>query len=356
MILPVCLMCTLNPSKAVEVDDLYQAKIKLASQSRKDLSAAQRSAFKQVLVKIAGSAAIEDNAQLKAAIRKPNNYLNQFSYSQNKGQLFLLASFEQDKINKLLQQAQVGIWGKHRPLTTIWLIREYDEQRSLIGDLADNEIKDTIYTQAFNRGLPINFPLYDLTDLMSVSETDVWGRFSQTLIAGSERYMAESVVSLRISYNTLVDSSMCQSNCDEVKPLVVDWSLWFRDKQYVGNYQGTDEPAMLAKAINEISDKLFENNSFVLAQDNQGFLDLELIDIQSMQQFVDINTFFNDLSLVSDVRLLRIAGNKMLFRLNISASKDAVKQALKLERKIEALDEFFTQTDDTQPVTYRWKG
>lgn len=358
--LGVCFFC--SQISAVEVKDLYQAKIELASQSKKNRTLAQRMAIKQVLVKIAGSAAITNNSYLRAAINKPSNYLKQFSYIKDKGQMFLLASFEQQKVNKLLQQAQVGIWGKHRPLTTIWLIKEKDQKRSLIGDLTDSDAKNTIDAVAFNRGVPINYPLYDLDDLMSVSSTDVWGRFGQTIISGSERYLAQSVVNIRISYNTLVDSDC--DNCSQLaklestdnEELVVDWILWFNGKNFQNSYQGRDEKQLLTRALNDIADTLFENNSFVLAENDQGIIDIELLDVTSMQQFVEISTFFNELSLVSDVRLISTIGTKMTFRLNISADVEAVKQALKLESKLESMEEYFEQDSVPQPITYRWKG
>ena len=93
------------PAFAIEVNDLYQAQVLVDNTSTGKQKAAKQ-AFKQVLIKLAGAEFVRSNGQIKNALAKHNNYLSQFSYEQVDNETFLLARFEQDKINQLLQKTK----------------------------------------------------------------------------------------------------------------------------------------------------------------------------------------------------------------------------------------------------------
>ena len=110
---------------AIEVPDLYQASAVVSSQSPKARIISQRDAFKKVLVKVSGNNTVLDHPQIKQAISKAADYVRQFQFGRNEdNEQFLLATFDEAKINKLLRRESLPIWGKRRPSILLWMVGE----------------------------------------------------------------------------------------------------------------------------------------------------------------------------------------------------------------------------------------
>tara|TARA_B110000114_G_C14850734_1_gene300602 strand:- start:71 stop:559 length:489 start_codon:yes stop_codon:yes gene_type:complete len=123
---------------AVEVKDLYQAKVLVTSQDSSQRSSALKKTMQTVLVKVGGEKFVLSNALIQKALKNPRLYVSQFSYSRaetktlpietvpanNSESLFLIASFDENKINQLLQKARLPLWGRLRPKVLFWLVEE----------------------------------------------------------------------------------------------------------------------------------------------------------------------------------------------------------------------------------------
>ncbi|WOH38574.1 DUF2066 domain-containing protein [Thalassotalea fonticola] len=344
------------PAFTVEVNDLYQAHVLVDSTSSGKKKAAKK-AFKQVLVKLAGAEFVKTNKQIKSALLKPNNYLSQFSYNQVENETFLLASFEQEKINQLLQKANASVWGKYRPLITVWMVDENGIDRNVVDD-STFELKTQVTATANNRGLPVNFPLMDLTDAMNISVSDVWGRFPDTLQQASSRYLAEAVVVIRVSNSTLIeepDITTCGRICKKWQ-YSVDWQYMSQGEVIQGKVNGDDKNKAIDLAVNDLAEHLHKNNAYVFNTEQQGQLDIEIANVNSMQAFVSVSEFLTSLTLVSDVKLISVFGEKMLFRLNILANAEAIKQTLKLEQKLSESHDPLGVINEDDTISFMWKG
>ncbi|KGJ88725.1 DUF2066 domain-containing protein [Thalassotalea sp. ND16A] len=352
----IALIAVFFPSHAVEVSNLYQAEVVVEATSSGKQQAAKL-AFKKVLVSLSGEKFVNSNKQIKTALAKSNNYLSQFRYSQKDGKTFLLASFEEAKVNKLLQDSNASIWGKHRPLITVWTIDEQGLERKIIDD-SSLTVKQTIISSARERGLPVNFPLMDLTDTMQVSKSDIWGRFQDRLLNASSRYLAEAVLIIRISNSTLIeepDITMCGQVCKQ--PLfVADWQLLQNGMVLQNKISADDKDKLLTTLIHNVAEQLHQQNSYVFSNDKKTYLDIEIANVTSMHDFVGVSEFLTNLTLVSEVKLINVAGEKMLFRLNILADENAIMQSLKLENSLVENVDPLAQMDVDKQLSFFWKG
>lgn len=340
-------------SQAVQVDNLYQGQVSVPSQSSQSRNEAVRSAFRQVLVKIAGSESVASNATLISALRRPNNYLSQYSYTQQDRQVYLVANFDQDKVNLLLQKAQVGIWGKHRPLITVWLIEENGNRRSIIADSSPEPMVTAFKRQASTYGLPVNFPLMDLTDAMEVSTGDVWGRFQRPLTEASSRYNSEAIVVIRLSDSSLVDRQSREANSDAK---VLDWTLFVNGGRSSRRYQGTDKDALLENAASGIAQSLYQQNSYSVSAQANNSTQIEILNVDSMSTFKEVKEFLQSLTQVSSVQLVSVEGPVMLFNLSLLSSEAAIKQALRLEGKLVEGTDPLERDQSEQVSRFIWKG
>ena len=62
-------------------------------------------------------------------------------------------------------------------------------------------MREHLSAKAKERGLPLSFPLMDLTDRTTISIYDVWGRFVQSLTQASHRYSVDNVIGARVYKN-----------------------------------------------------------------------------------------------------------------------------------------------------------
>ncbi|TKB44370.1 DUF2066 domain-containing protein [Thalassotalea mangrovi] len=343
----------ITAANAVQVDNLYQGQVSVPSQSAQSRQQAVGSAFRQVLVKIAGSESVASNSTLATALRRPDNYLSQYSYTQQDRQIYLLADFDQDKVNLLLQKAEVGIWGKHRPLITVWLVEEQGNQRNIIADSSAETLLEDLKKQAAIYGLPINFPLMDLTDAMEVSSADVWGRFQQPLEKASQRYGSEAIAVVRLSDSSLLDNAEKGGNT-QLK--AIDWTLFVNGNRTAMRYKGSDNEDLIASAVGGIAQSLYQQNSYsVTAQANHS-TQIEIVNVDSMAAFKQVKEFLDSLTQVASVQVVSVKGETILFNLSLLSSEAAVRQALKLEGKLIESNDPLAPESEVQVSQFIWKG
>ncbi|MDN3653021.1 DUF2066 domain-containing protein [Thalassotalea ponticola] len=348
-------------SQAIEIDDLYQAKVNY-SQEQGGRDKAYRQALEQVLVKLAGRDFVRNNDELKQALSKPSKFLSEYRFNSIGEQPVLQAEFEVDKIDGLLRQVNAPVWGKHRPLIAVWMIDEQGSSRTVIDD-SNQQVKQQLQHWFNQRGLAVRFPLMDLTDAMITSNSDIWGRFKDTIVKASQRYSADAVLVLRVSDSTLVNAEI--QNTQYCAPLddcnntafAGDWQLWNGDLNLRDGDQQSDKVSLLESLVFDVAQALHDHYSVVLNDNSLTYVDIEIVNVTSMKDFVSVSNFFSQLSLVNDVTLTHALGNKRVFRISTYANVDAIMQALRLEQNLMVNnDTLYFDKQGNQPVSFYWKG
>ena len=361
---------------AVEVNDLYQAKVPVASQSSAKRNNALKKAMQAVLVKVGGQESVLTNSTVRNAVNNHRLYVTQFSYSrenikqlplsqsnkikQNENVLLLQASFDEDKINALLQEAELPLWGSLRPQVILWVIEEDRLSRKILSESSHSNYPFIVNKVAQERGLPVIMPLMDFTDSTTLSKTDVWGRFVSPVSDASERYGADIIVVVRISNSSLLAEGDilddCQPLCDtqnNTEKYVLDWTLFNSSvlKSSKKQYQGSNSDGMLTQALEDITDAIYQGYALSSNTDNEMLIDVANID--SMQAYVELVQFLEDLSSVNAITLVSAQGNNRRFNLNLLGSKAALLSSLKLDNKLKQyVDPLGEIIQDAVPVFY----
>jgi hypothetical protein len=347
-------------TKAVEVIDLYQASVAIDSQNSKDRARALKKALAAVMIKVGGEKSVLDNALIKTALNNYNSYLNQYRYQQksiqvadeltNNKQLFLLASFNQEKINQLFHEANLPLWGSLRPQVLLWLVDEQGLSRNIISNSSASNLPFVVSEFSSQRGLPIMLPLMDLTDANKIKLSDVWGRFQQPIKEASSRYFAEAIAVVRLSNSSLVtfdyenkaeNTNNCDLLCTEsqvnAKKYVLDWSLldWSLiegQQKFSQQYQGNDPQALLQQGLADITDLIYQY--YALSTTSENNFVIEVTNVDSLATYIDIFHFLEGLSSVKAVTLVSAKGSARRFNLQLLGSKEALLASLKLDNKL----------------------
>lgn len=352
------------PSKtleAVEVKGLYQASIAINSQNSSDRASALKKALAAVMLKVGGQKSVLDNDIIQKSLSNYRLYLSQYRYQHktlqvadkqgNQKQLFLLASFNEEKINQLFQEADLPLWGSLRPLVLLWLVDEQGLTRGIMSSSSPSNLPFMVNEFSAQRGLPIMMPLMDLTDANQIKLSDVWGRFQQPIKEASKRYLAEAIVVMRVSNSSLVsldyddkeviDSPSCGLLCEQTQPqkqnYVLDWSLldWSTiegQQKFSQQYQGNSPQVLLQQGLADITELIYQR--YALSTTKQNDFVIEVANVDSLATYVEVFEFLSNLSSVKSVTLLSAKGNARRFNLQLLSSADAWLASLKLNKQL----------------------
>jgi len=371
---------------AVEVKDLYQASVVIQTQNSSDRASALKKALAVVMLKVGGEESVLNNPEIKKALANHHFYLNKYRYQQKtrqlnnrqdiktlEKQLFLLASFNEQKVNLLFQKANLPLWGSLRPQVILWLVEEQDFKRSIISNPTDSNISQQIIDFAEQRGLPIVIPLMDLTDSSKITISDIWGGFEQPIQKASNRYLAEAIVVMRLSNSSLVDQHIinkfkrnnnvvknCELPCTQSKienqPYVLDLRLTTQNQKLSKRYHGVSRQKLLNEGLADVTELIFQY--YALTGDSNNELIIDVANVDSLTTYVDVFAFLTDLSSVQNVTLVQANGESRQFKLLLKGSKKTFLSSLKLSKWLVAFVDHSVDIHDEQeselPPLFYW--
>lgn len=344
--------------KAVEVHDLYQARVPIIGQLKNNRTSAIKQAMTAVFIKVGGDKSIIDHKVFQQALKRPDNYYIQYQYEKLDKTSYLVVDFDSIKINQLFKQANTPIWGSLRPQVLVWLVAENKFSRNILASSSDSPLLKRLSILAKQRGLPLIFPLMDLDDINSLSITDVWGRFAEPVNIASARYQPEKIVIIRVSDYSLIEPTVTQEDCTSVlcqqKSYSVDWSIIDEGNQvFSQSYNGAEPETLLAQSLDDITGIIYQQYALSTSSNNDVLIDVD--NIGDIKSYVGVFKFLKTLSSVQSIILVEAKNNHRRFKLNILGEKSALMASLKLSKQLTLyVDPLAEKLPDDIPVFY-WK-
>lgn len=365
---------------AVEVENLYNAKVIVNSQTSSEQKRALQQAMRAVVLKVGGQQALLSETEIKKAVKNVNRYVANYRYQRNGENIQLMVNFDENKINQFFEQISAPIWGSLRPQILLWLVEESGLTRTIVStsthspDL-NNDLPEMVEDFSALRGLPIIMPLMDLTDANNISTYDLWGRFAAQVQTASIRYNPEAIIIIRLSNSSLVpladdnevfieqkDCLLCKK---QQQQYALDWSFIADAQSYSVDeidgqvfseiMYGTKPKELLQQALSTISDKIYQKYALMSNIENSYIIDVA--NISSLKRFIKVEQFLEQLSSVKSVKLLSASGDNRRFELSLKSSGQALLASLKLNKQLKRFidplaDPFVGSVDDVIPVFY----
>ena len=315
------------PSYADKVPQLYEAKIPVFTQGREERNEAIRKAFAEVLVRISGRADIvgsEDYPGIITAIESATRYAQQFRFYQANPQptdkkapkLILWVRFDEKAVSRLLSTNQLPVWGDARPATLVWLVVDNRGHRQLVGNDVTDPTHAVIQERARVRGVPLRFPLLDLTDRSSLRVSDVWGNFESTILKASQRYQTEAVLVGRV-YQGYSGSWTAR------------WSLYADGRRQDWAVTGTEVAEVLAPGIDKTAESLAVRYAQV-GQTEDGQVLVLIKDIKGLADYNRAMNYLQALSHVSKVNPYQVEQQSAIFQLITAGGRLGVARSVAL--------------------------
>jgi uncharacterized protein len=334
-------------ASAVEVTDLYQDILQVDDKTRDTRLAASRKALLNVLVKVSGDETADQNKLAQQRTKDISDYMLKFEYDERaNGQLKLVVKFEARKIDALIKELNLPLWGAQRPLVAIWLGIEDNWRRELVTQESYPQLEQLIYDKAGRRGLPVVVPLLDLQDRRLVGIPEVWGNFSEPVEEASKRYSAERSITARMYQ---------EQNSNN---WVLDWRFT-NDELFESNRLTGDKQQIVAQMIDTLAQGLA--NEYAIDPNAYYEQAAATLTLKGTKNFVDIELAKRrllNLSVVTQASILRKTQDLVEFKLNHTGSMNDLKKALGLDAAFQDYVDprAFYHVVDQSGLEYLWVG
>ncbi|MFT6778484.1 MAG: hypothetical protein ACJAV1_002424 [Paraglaciecola sp.] len=344
-------LVSLQGVKADVVHDLYDANIAMDDQSQRNQNKAFSLALEQVLIKIRGNHDLLTHPKIKLAITKATRFVRSYSYDIQGSQLYLVISFDPQRVEDVIRSAGFPVWDKRRPDSLIWLAIESrdDSARKIATPTEYSDIYQQLSDRAAKRGITLSFPLWDLGDVQSLGVYDIWGGFSTQISQASERYAVPSILSARIYFidNELYDvgQSDVMTNAKPAGQWSADWTMIEGGGLLAGQVQG-DNPLIVAEGlIDALADQLSMKYAIDLSQIDQADTKAQIVvnNINSLIYYSQALTFLENMSVVNSATLIKLQGPRATFELDLLGDVGDLTNAFGLDNKISPVVDDFGQ-------------
>ncbi|MES2217923.1 MAG: DUF2066 domain-containing protein [Pseudomonadota bacterium] len=310
---------------AVRVHSIYQDEVFVASQNSKDKSRALQDALTDVFIKVSGNSHVMDNnPNLKANLSRADKYVQQFSYSSpvdapKTKPYLMLVRFDADAINRLLKEAGTPTWGQNRPLILVWLaLQSTDHPLDIIDSSTD--FQKLLRQSARQRGLPMIFPVMDVTDLSLVSVNDVTTPIVTNLQQASQRYdsgamLIGSVKQVHDDFNS-------------------HWQLVLGSSTWNWDVSGKSLPDVFSGVVDDVADALATRYGLITTGDVLSELTLTISGIKQHEDLLSLMKYLQRLTGVSEVQLRSVSGNEIVLDLSLHGSRESFVQAASISKNL----------------------
>jgi len=335
LVLAGFLLLSSLPVSAEVVKRLYDIEIPVYSQNRKERTEAIKSGLAIVLVKITGRSAVSELFELEDVYRIAPQFVQQYRYRKmtKKDLPANVDGVEQEKlptkklwirfnkkaINKMLRQRNLPVWGQTRPSALIWFVVDENGRREFIGNDRDNIFHETILNYSKTRGLPVRFPLMDLTDRLNIKTGDIWAGFDGVILNASERYNTEAVIVGRAfkSFTGLWN---------------IRWTLYLGGQIQTWDFQDIEIAAAITPGIDQVTDNLSVRFTQVnINQDNNQVL-LKVTNIEDLADYTRVVQYISSITSVVQIQPYVLNKNNVIFNLTTRGGRIAVAQSISLGR------------------------
>lgn len=308
---------------AVEVPTLFTAEVVLDQEAEDPRADAYDAALREILMRVSGAAIAENDEAVAEMFPDPSSYVIQFRSGVDDS---LWVTFDGEAIEQVLRNAGQTFWGAERPLTLVWLAVDWGQgTREIIG-AGDPErpqdearsidrnrlIRERLLEISERRGLPMVFPLLDTTDLQTVTFSDIWGGFDETILYASERYDVNSVLIGRIR-----PSSGQRSR----------WTYYFAGAR--SELSGAPEAV-----VSQVADLL----SAEFAVGGNAPIEAVVLNVSgvaSVDAFGSVQQILKEMSLIEGFTLTEVTGDRASYRVEIRGGADRLSRALRFNGLIE---------------------
>lgn len=322
----------LRPAFAVEVEGLTEFSSLVGSRGEADRARLARRGLAEVIVRLSGSSSVLSEPAVMNALDRADSYLvrsryesTDFTLKDENGQDQpadrLILSYSQAGIEKLLTSAGLPHWGKDRPEVLAWVVlNDGGEEQWVTG--TDSALGAWLDAQAKRRGLPLRFPLQDLTDQMALSAGAIRQMQSADIESASRRYGVDHIVA------------------GVVTPTAAGfrgrWLILVRGEPVQLDEQAATLDSLTANALGTIADRMAARYSVRPSDGSFTRVRLTIENLGTLGDYARLDATLAKLAPVKKSTLAEVRGGTVVYQLEIEGSARQLVDLLALNRHLNA--------------------
>lgn len=325
---------------AVKLPSLYEVELPVETQLEDARAEAVKQAFIQVLMKVSGDPTIEKNADIMEGVKKSGYYVQEFSYrtaDASTTPYFINIRFNPVDINRLLKRAGISYWGEERPLILVWLaVTDNKHNIEIIGNETPGDLLENMEQQGKKYGLPLIFPMMDVTDVSQVSTDDIIGGALPVIKEASKRYKPDAL---------LVGS--IEQTGDGYES---EWQLILGEDVWSWTITDRAVDKIIAAILNQGSQKLARYYIVKNANSQPLWLTIEVTNVTERTDLADLLRYLKQLPPVQQIQLKQVSGNVVELAVLIHGPLAAFQQNAAINQRLI----FKSQDDAKNKLIYDW--
>ncbi|SEA41613.1 DUF2066 domain-containing protein [Alkalimonas amylolytica] len=331
LLLLLCVLAMLLQSGQAIASPLYTAEVS-AEQSRQQW---QREAFDQVIRRISADPDVLSHPAVQQERQRANTYVKQFEAIRTEQGPAVRVMMDQQKIQQLFREQQLLIWDSRRPQSLIWLVQQDRQGRQFVRQ-RQHDLVLAIQQRAQQRMIPLIWPLYDMEDLLNLTETDVWAGFWQQIRSASSRYQPDLVVTMQLSEQQSEDNLEYQ----------LFWQLDQQGRVERFELAGSNATQLASDFVDALADLLAQRFAVRYLTESAP-LELMVTGASDWADWVRLQRLLSSFPGVGQVDLIKRSGDWSKLRLQLSIPLDEWLQLVALEPALSLL----TSGEANQPIS-----
>lgn len=307
-------------AQAIDPAALYEGEAVVADQSEEARAAALPQALAGVLAKLSGNADAPNHPDVRERLDAAQGMLQHYRYrsdvavvdGQPVQRAVLVARFERSKVDALLAGAGIAFWPGPRPPLMLWLGIDDGRGPRLVSE-AQAQAVAALSTRAAAEGVGMIFPLLDLEDQGAVDVQAVWGENVAAIMAGSQRYASQSVLSGRLER---------AGSGWRVNWMVIDGGEVLRRWSDAGG----DAQALLANGASQAVAALTQRYAGLAALGEPGRYAVRIQGVRSGADYARAVAYLSSLSLVRGLEVRSAQDDALVLMLDLGAGVEALQR------------------------------
>jgi hypothetical protein len=324
---------------AARLTDLFQTEVDANGRDSVSRDAALKLALRDVLVRVTGNTNSVNEPAALALLKQPGRFVEQFRFLDAPApapgtaqQLRLWVQFDGVALAREIRRAGLPYWGRERPDVLVWLAVDDRGQRYLVAENAQTVAAGALYQAASHRGLPLTVPLMDLQDQRAVQFTDVWGGFTGSVEAASQRYRPQIILLGKLERSR--GSSGWRT----------DWTLLGNGSKQSWTSHANGLVAGVDQGIAEAAEWLAVRYAVVAADESVRTLVVE--GVRNLEDYARVSKYLASLAPVERAQVARVSDQEVEFKLQLSAAERNLLQVITLGKLLQP---------DGDPSTWRFR-
>ncbi|MCB1680077.1 MAG: DUF2066 domain-containing protein [Halioglobus sp.] len=339
----LCLLALNLPAvaRAATVRDLYAAQVPIADHSAAALAAASGEALAEVLVKVSGSRDLLDRPAIAAALADARDHVQQYAYVRGAhppGELAVLCEFDGAYVTQLVTSAGAPLWTANRPPVLLWLVADDERGRYFVNPDSAPELSAQLLAEFARRGVPVQLPLYDLTDATALSADAAWRLPGAVLREASVRYAVDHIIAGRM---VLLSSGSATG----------DWSYLSDAGRSDRSVSAPDAATFIRDGVSMVAQEMAARYAVAPSSEGVAGLSVTVSGVSSYADYAAIVAWLEGLELIDHANVEQIHGDTISLRLLAQADAAQLATIIELNRQLVPVPP--ATADDK--LSYRWQ-